>query len=103
MVELLTFAVLAFAAVVVLTVLASVFGMVLWLVTLPFHFLGWIMKGFGLLLAIPFVAIFGVVAFVILGAGMLMFLLPLLPFALLVWGAWWLVRRTGRSAASVTR
>ena len=101
--EFLTLAVLAFAAVVVLSVLASVFGMVLWLITLPFQFLGWLFKGLGLLFALPFVAIFGVVAFVVLGAGMLMLLLPLAPFALLVLGAWWLVRRNGRSAASVTR
>jgi hypothetical protein len=101
-VELLVLGSLAFAMVVVFAVLASVFGLVLWLVFLPFRILGWLIKGVALLVALPFVAVFGVVAFVALGAGMLMFLLPFLPFALLVLGAWWLVRRTQRSAASVT-
>ncbi|MEK7824173.1 MAG: hypothetical protein AAB290_03935 [Candidatus Eisenbacteria bacterium] len=102
MAELLVLGALAFAAVVVFAVLASVFGLVLWLVFLPFRILGWMIKGLALLVALPFVAVFGVVALVALGAGMLMFLLPFLPLALLALGAWWLVRRTRRSAASVT-
>jgi len=101
-VEFLVLGSLAFAAVVVFAALASVFGLVLWLVFLPFRMLGWLLKGFTLLLALPFVAVFGVVAFVALGAGMLMFLVPFLPIALLALGAWWLVRRTRHSTASVT-
>ena len=93
---------LALAAVVVFAVLASVFGLVMWLIFLPFRVLGWLIHGIALLLALPFVAVFGVVAFVALGAGMLMFLVPFLPLALLALGAWWLVRRTRRSAATVT-
>lgn len=100
--EVLVLGALAFAAMVVFAVLASVFGLVVWLVFLPFRILGWFVKGFALLLALPFVAVFGVVAFVALGAGMLMFLIPFLPLALLGLGAWWLVRRTRRPAAPVT-
>lgn len=99
--ELLVLGSLAFAAVVVFAVLASVFGLVLWLVFLPFRIMGWLIKGIALLVALPFVAVFGVVALVALGAGMLMFMLPFLPFALLALSAWWLVRRTRRPAASV--
>ena len=101
MVELLVLGTLAFAALVVFAVLASVFGLVMWLLFLPFRIIGWLFHGFALLLAIPFVAIFGVVAIVVFGAGMLMFLFPFLPFALLALGAWWLVRRTRRLAATV--
>jgi hypothetical protein len=101
-VEFLTLGVLAFAAVVVIAVLASVFGLVMWLVFLPFRLVGWLLHGFAMILALPFVAIFGVVAFLVLGAGVAMFLLPFLPLALLALGAWWLVRRSRRSVASVT-
>ena len=98
MIEFLVLGALAFAAFVVFAVLGSVF----WLVFLPFRIMGWILKGLALLVALPFVALFGVVAFLALGAGMLMFLIPFVPFVLLAFGAWWLVKRTRRSAASVT-
>jgi hypothetical protein len=101
-VEFLTLVVLAFAVFVVVAVLASVFGMVMSLVFIPFQIIGWLLRGLGLLLALPLIAVFGAVAFVVLAAGMLMFLLPFLPIALLALGAWWLVRRTRRSAAAVT-
>ena len=100
--EFLTLGVLAFAAIVVVAVLASVFGMVMSLVFIPFQIAGWLFRGLGVLLALPLIAVFGVVALVVLGAGILMFLLPFVPIALLAWGAWWLVRRTRRSAATVT-
>jgi hypothetical protein len=100
--ELLVLASLAFAAIVVFTALVSVFGFVMWLIFLPFRIIGWLFHGLALLLVLPFVAVFGVVAFFVFGAGMLMFLLPLLPFALIALGAWWLVRRNQRSVATAT-
>ncbi|HKQ59368.1 MAG TPA: hypothetical protein VJY35_16005 [Candidatus Eisenbacteria bacterium] len=103
MVELLVLATLAFSAFVVIAVLGSVFGMVLWLVFLPFRIIGWLFHGFAWLLAIPFVAVFALVAAVVLGAGMIMFLLPVLPFVLLALFAVWLVRRNQRSAATAAR
>ena len=102
MVELLVLASLAFAALVVFVVLASVFGILLSIATLPFRILGWLFKGLAMLVALPFVAVFGLLALVVLGAGALMFFVPFLPLALLALAAWWLVRRTRRSAASVT-
>ena len=66
-VELLVLGALAFAAVVVFGVLASVFGLVMWLIFLPFRMMGWIFQGIALLFALPFVAIFGVIAALALG------------------------------------
>ena len=103
MVELLVLGSLAFVALFVFAVLASVFGLVMWLVFLPFRIMGWLLHGLAFLFAIPFVAVFGVIAVLALGAGALMFALPLLPFVLIVMGAWWLVRRNHRSAATATR
>ena len=101
MVELLVLGTLAFTAVVVFGVLASVFGLVMWLIFLPFRIMGWLFQGIALLLALPFVAIFGVIAILVFGAGMLMFLIPFFPIALIALCAWWLVRRNQRSAATV--
>ena len=103
MVELVVLVTLAFAAVVVFGVLASVFGLVMWLIFLPFRIMGWLFHGIALLFALPFVAIFGVIAALALGAGMLVFLVPFFPIALIALGAWWLVRRNRRSAASVAQ
>lgn len=100
MVELLVLGTLAFAAVVVFGVLASVFGLVMWLVLLPFRIMGWVFSGLGLLLALPFVAFFGLIALLAVGAGIIMFLIPFLPIALIALGAWWLVRRNRRSVAA---
>jgi hypothetical protein len=100
-IELIVLAALAFAAVIVVGVLTSVFGLVMWLVFLPFRLVGWMLQGLGFLLALPFILIFGVIAVLALGAGVLMFMLPVIPFALIALGAWWLVRRRPASTASV--
>lgn len=98
--ELLVLLALAFAAVVVLAVLASVFSLVLGLIALPFRILGWLFHGALALLAIPFVILFAIVGVVVFGAGMLMILVPALPVVALAVLAWWLVRRTQRHAAA---
>lgn len=103
MAEMVILAALAFTALVVFVVLASVFGLVMWLIFLPFRIIGWLFHGIALLFALPFAAFFGLIAALALGAGMLMFLIPLLPIALIALGAWWLVRRNRRSAAAVAR
>ena len=103
MIELIIMAVLAFAAIVVVSVLGSVFSLVLGLVVLPFRIVGWGLKALAFVLALPFLALFGVIGFAFLGAGMLVFLLPAVPFALIAFAAWWLVRRAApRSRATVT-
>ena len=103
MVELVVLLTLAFAAIVVFGVLASVFGMVLWLVLLPFRIIGWLLHGVAFLFALPFVAIFGVIALLVMGGAALMFLVPFFPILLIALGAVWLVRRNQRSAAAATR
>ena len=97
--EFLVLGVLAFSALLVLAVLGSVFGMVMWLIFLPFRIIGWLLHVAGFLLALPFLVVFGVIALLTVGAGMVMFLVPLLPLALLIAGAIWLVRRNRRSVA----
>ena len=103
MVELLILGALAFSAIVVFGVLASVFGLVMWLIFLPFRIIGWLFSAVAFLFAIPFVAAFGVIALLVFGGAMLMFLVPFLPIVLLVLGAVWLVRRNQRAAAAVAR
>ena len=104
MVEFVALAAVAFTAVVVLTVLASVFSLVVWLVFLPFRVMGWAFKALALVFALPFIALFGILGFVVFGAGMLVFLVPILPFVLIACAAWWLVRRAPpRTGASFTR
>lgn len=100
MVEFIVFAATALTVVFVLAVVASVFGVVLWAVFLPFRILGWLFQGLLLLLALPFLLLFGVFGFAVFGAGMLLFLLPVVPFVLIALGAWWLVRR--RPPSTVT-
>ena len=89
MVELVVIVALGFAALVVVSTLMA--GA--WLVFLPFRLLGWIFKGLGLLLFLPVLVIFGALGVLIFGFGALMFLVPVLPFALLVWILWRTLRR----------
>ena len=94
---------LAFAAVVVFGVLASVFSLVLGLIALPFRILGWLFHGAVALLAIPFIVLFAVLGVVIFGAGMLFLFVPALPIVALAFLAYWLVRRNQRHAAAAGR
>ena len=89
MVELVVLAALGFAALVVVSALMA--GA--WLVFLPFRLLGWIFKGLGLLLCLPVLLVVGVLAVAVFGFGAVMFLVPVLPFALLVWILWRTMRR----------
>jgi hypothetical protein len=94
-VELVVFAALAFAALVVVGVLLTVFSMVGWLVWLPFKILGWGLKLLAFLFALPFMLLACVIGgfAVILGFGVLA--LPLIPF-LLIAGLVWLFFRPRR-------
>jgi hypothetical protein len=98
--ELLVLAALAFAAVVVFGVLASVFSIVLGLIALPFRIIGWLLHGALALLAIPFLIVFAIVGVLVFGAGMLFMLVPALPIVALGFLAIWLVRRNQRHAAA---
>jgi hypothetical protein len=103
MFTLLALGAIAFIVVAVLGLLASAFALVCWVVLLPFQILGWVFRGFAWLLALPFLLLFGIIGVVIFGAGVLAFMLPIIPFALIAWGAWWLVNRRGPTAAPRTQ
>lgn len=98
--ELLVLAALAFAAVVVFGVLASVFSIVLGLIALPFRIIGWLLHGTLALLAIPFLIVFAIAGVLVFGAGLLFILVPALPIVALAFLAFWLVRRNQRHAAA---
>ena len=95
MVELFVFAGLAFAALIVLGVLISVFSVVGWFLWLPFKIIGWALRAIGLMIALPFILIacllggFGL----LLGTGVMM--LPLFPLLAVGGILWWLFHRRG--------
>lgn len=96
MIELVVFGALAFAAIVVISVVASVIGAVLGLLVLPFQLFGFVLKGLGLLLVLPFLLIAGLIGAVIFGAGILALLAPLLPLVIVGALVWMLVRNRRR-------
>jgi hypothetical protein len=100
MIELVVLAALMFAGFVVFGALSLAASMVGWVVLLPFKLLGVLFRGAAFLLALPFVLLFGLLAVMIGGFGLLVLFLPLIPFALLVWLAWRLVRTNRASAHS---
>lgn len=96
MIELLVFGALAFAAMTVIGVLVAVASFMGFVITLPFRIIGWSLRLLGVLIALPFLLLAGVI-----GVGAL--LLPLAPVLALVWLAWWLLRdrKPQRSQATV--
>lgn len=99
MFELIVFAGLAFATLIVVGVLISVFSVVGWFLWLPFKILGWVLRGIGLLVALPFILIaFALGGFgMLLGAGVLA--LPLLPLAAVGALVWWFFHRRPQPAS----
>jgi hypothetical protein len=76
----------------VLGVLGAVFSLVFGLIVLPFKLIGFAFRGLAFLLVLPFLALAAIVGVMVFGFGMLMFLAPLAPLALMAWGIWWLVK-----------
>lgn len=101
MVELMVIGVLAFTAMLVMSVLIGVLGLVTGIVLLPFRILGWAFKLFGFLLALPLLVIpailLGTVFLVVMGVA----LLPILPVAVLGYVIYRLAR--GRSHAPTSQ
>jgi hypothetical protein len=70
----------------------------MWLFFLPFKLMALSFKLLAAMLALPFLLIIGVFGAAVFGVGALLFLLPpLLPFAFIAWGIWWLVKRNRSS------
>ncbi len=99
MFELLVMGAVGLAVLSVIGLFGAIASLVCWVLVLPFKLLGLVFRGLGLLLALPFLMIAGLLGAILFGAGLLFFLIPLLPIALLVAAAWWLVNRRGRPAA----
>jgi len=93
------FAGLAFATLIVVGVLISVFSVVGWFLWLPFKILGWVLRGIGMMIALPFILLalmlggFGM----LLGAGVLV--LPLFPLAAIGALVWWFFHRRPQPAS----
>jgi hypothetical protein len=99
-IELLILGVLLLVGIAVFGLLGSVLSLVFWVLFLPFHLLGLVFRGLGVLLALPFILLAGLVGIAVFGAGLILFLLPALPLVLLVLAIWWLMRRRSRAPAA---
>ena len=91
--------VLGFVGLLVFGVLGVVLALVLSLLVLPFKLLGLAFKGLGLLIALPFVLLGGLLLLVACGVGAIALFTPILPLALIVLAIVWLTRRRGRAHA----
>ena len=96
MIGLLVAGVVGFTVLLVIGILGAVLAMLFGLLILPFKLLGFALKGLGFLIALPFLALAGVIAAIVFGAGVLILFAPAIPLLLLAAGIWWLVRRGRR-------
>jgi len=97
---------LAFTAFVLLAafgLVASVAALIWWALLLPFRLLGFAFKLLAGALALPFLLLFGILGALIFASGLVVFFVPLLPFALLVAGIWWLMKPRARTATPHAR
>jgi hypothetical protein len=95
MFELLGLGAVALAGMVVLGTLAAVVAMVCWLLFLPFRLLGWVFHVFTAVLLLPLIVVACVVGAVFFGVGVVMLVVPVLPFILIaVFFTWWFRRRS---------
>lgn len=99
MVELVVIAALGFTALLVIGTLLTVFSVVGWFLWLPFKILGWFFKLAGLLFALPFILLAGVLAggAILLGAGVL--LVPMFPLLLIGGFLWWMFGSRHKTAS----
>lgn len=98
MFEALAFGVAVLVVLAVVGLLASILALVWWVVLLPFKLLALVFKGLGVLLALPFLLLFGLGGVLALIFGFGLFLLPALPFLLIALGIWALARRRDHPA-----
>ena len=102
MFELIVVGALALCAIVVIGTLMAAASLLGWLIWLPLRILGFAIRGVGLLLALPFILVGGVLAAIALGIGAVFVFVPLAPLALLVLGIAWWVRHSHRRRAATS-
>ena len=90
-----------FVLMIVFGALALAAMVVGWVLFLPLRLLGFLFKGLGFVVALPVLAVLGLVAILVFGVGVVLAALPILP--LLAVGAliWWAIGRGHRHAARV--
>jgi len=89
--------VLGFVGLLVFGVLGVVLALVVSLLVLPFKLIGLAFKGVGLLLALPFLLLGGLLLLIACGVGAIALFAPILPLALIVLAIVWLTRRRRRA------
>jgi hypothetical protein len=88
------------ASLIVIGLFVAMFSLIVWLVVLPFKLLGLLFhSALWLIFAVPFMLLIGFVGMLVLGAGLIAFLVPAFPLVLLALGIWWLVKRRQQPAA----
>ena len=86
---------LAIAGFVVFGTLTAVAAMVCWLLFMPIRLLGWVFHVFTTLLLLPLIVLACVVGAVFFGFGIVMLVVPVLPFILIAaFFTWWFRRRS---------
>ena len=94
---------LLLAGLLLVAVFAFLFPLLGFVLMLPFRILGWVISVLGWILLLPIIlvgAVLGLGALVIASViGGALFLVPLVPFAILALVIVWLVRRSSRHAA----
>jgi hypothetical protein len=100
MVELFVAGIIGFTLLAIFGLFATIVAVAGWVITLPFKLMALTFKGLAALLALPFLLLFGALGVVMFGVGMLLFLLPAVPFVLMAMLVWWLFRRREGSRAT---
>ena len=81
-------------------ILGTVLSLVFSLVLLPFKLLGLAFRAVAFLVALPVILLLLIGGGLVFGTGVLLFLTPLFPLALIGLGVWWLLKR-GKHTATV--
>jgi hypothetical protein len=99
-IELFVMGVLGIVALAVCGLFVASISLVLWVLFLPFRILGFLLRGVGFLLAIPFMLVFGLFGLLVFGFGGLIFLVPFAPLALIAFLVWRWMRGRPRAVSA---
>jgi hypothetical protein len=101
MIELMVVGIVGFTIMAVFGLFAALASVIWWVLLLPFKLFAFAFKGLAALLVLPFMLLFGFLGFLLLGFGMLAFMVPALPFVLIGLLVWAMFRRREKSTATV--